>query len=1431
MRKFTGDRAMTVGFVVLSFALALCQRPGQAMTDTKIDLHVDPVDFLEKVASLWTTTGDLGQVHSSQYSGYLWPMGPFFAALHAIGVSPWLAQRLWLGLIFAISAWGVLRLMDVVAGRPRGVAHVVAAAVYVVNPYTAVFAARATVVLLGYAALPWLLVVVSRGVRAVRDAGGWRDWRMWLAPAAFALILTSIGGGVNAAVVGWMLVGPLVLMIYEPLVGTVRWRDSAIFGLQVGLLGMLASLWWILPLLAHVSYGVDYLQFTEQPNSIWATNSTTEALRLMAYWTSYFGVGFYGAQRPLFSESATLLFNPFLVGASLLVPALAIAGLLWSRRFRYTPFLLLVLLVGLAIEVAGFPSGTPIRQGMEWVYNEIFVLRFMRTTQKAAPLVAIGIAGLLGLGFQLAWTRLRALPGPRARWLAPLGVSAALAGLIALAALPLTRGSTPDSQITWDRIPQPWLQAGRDLDRELPPNSRAMVLPGQIFAYYRWGGTVDAILPRLTDKPVVVRYETPYSDPHASDLLTTVDGLVQQKRLLPGQLEPLLGLMGVRAVITGSDDDISRGGALAASDAAVELAGQGLSRPARDYGPVRTVAPAKKEFGPGRPLPQVRRYDLPAGRGLVDVEPLDPATIVDGSAAGLAGLAAFGALPESTPIFYAGDLTAAQIRRQAARGTEVVITDSNRRRAFIPTNTQQNVGRTLRTDEPFNEDAALINPFPARGSDAETVAVLKGARSISAPEGGGPLAFPEKAAVAAFDGDSSTMWTDRFLRPDQRWLEIEFDRPRDVPYVDLLPIRDWRGVEKKVEVNGVRATLGRGYTRVPLDQRDVERVRVRLTEVDQSDAEPKGSGGFREIRIPGVRAHQMLRPPLLASAALAGRDLRRTALTYLFERTTGDQPRRRDRHTGSPLIELLPNRQDAEKQIDRLVFAPTARSYSVDAWVSPSVDARDPTFDRLAGLDSPFAFDSSSRFHNLPRHRASSAFDGRLDTSWVSIWEPPSAPDPWISWEGDAPMTVSRLTVTAPEQVVRRPTEVRVSGGGQTTPPLRVSAAGAVTLPRPIRARRLRLTVLKARFPADATRMERTTRAIGIASLEVPGLRPVNVPTDGPLRAGCGSVRMRAASKTVALRPRGSVRDLDAGRPLRAGSCAGPARLGDDVQRIGSLPGPFSVDLLRLSSPAPVPADRPAGGGKVVDPGKLGSSSLEGATVSLDGPSWLTLGQSYSKGWRATCDGRSLGASRPMNGYANGWRAPGDCRRVAFAFEPQDTARQGYVISAVVCLLLAAFLVAGWLASRGRERDSAAPPPLRDERAAGMALPRAAAIALALTIPLALLFALRTSVFISPVLTFILWRGVGARVLIAIAAALLGVVVPVLYAVVSPRDRGGYNFEYSVELIRAHWVGVLAFVLLGAACWRMVAAARSARPGRAQPAGRSISANRTARAE
>jgi hypothetical protein len=52
------------------------------------------------------------------------------------------------------------------------------------------------------------------------------------------------------------------------------------------------------------------------------------------------------------------------------------------------------------------------------------------------------------------------------------------------------------------------------------------------------------------------------------------------------------------------------------------------------------------------------------------------------------------------------------------------------------------------------------------------------------------------------------------------------------------------------------------------------------------------------------------------------------------------------------------------------------------------------------------------------------------------------------------------------------------------------------------------------------------------------------------------------------------------------------------------------------------------------------------------------------------------------------------------------------------------------------------------------------------------------------------------------------VAVPVAYLVTDPRNQGGYNFNYSVELIGAHWLGVAAVILLGLAVWMTLSAAR-----------------------
>jgi arabinofuranan 3-O-arabinosyltransferase len=1429
-RRLPSDRAITLGFIAFAFALAFWQHPGWATADTKIDLHVDPGRFLSQVAAAWAPTTDLGEVHSAQYSGYLWPMGPFFAVLHAAGLGAWVIERIWIGLMLSLSVWGLLRLLDALIGRRRGVAHVVAGAFYLLNPYVTVFTARTTITLLGYAALPWLLLITHHGVRTINPARGWRGWsrwRPWWWAGAFALVLTSSGGGVNAAVVGWMLVGPLVLLLYEPAVGTVRWRDSAGFLVRVGVLGVLASLWWIVPVLVHVKYGIDFLQFTEQPGTIWGTNSITESLRLMGYWTSYIGVGF-GISRPFFSDGGALLFNPLVVGASLVVPALAVAGFVRARRLSYGPFLLLLVVVGVAIETAGFPDGTPVRGTMDWIYHHIFVLSFMRTTNKAAPLVAVGVASLLGIGFAHALRRIRGLDEIRWRRAGLVAAPVALAALIVLAALPLIRGQAIDTQLSYKRIPAAWTQAAQGLDRTLPANSRAMVLPGQIFAYYTWGGTLDAILPRLTSKPVAVRYETPYSDLHAVDLLTTIDDLVQQNRLVPGELVPLLRLIGARAMITGADDDISRSGALAPAAAAQVLARQRLAAPSHSYGPVTEHPPADGDLGPGALLPQVRRYDIAPGRGIVGVDPVADPTIVDGSARSLAAMSAFGTLPSTGAILYASDQSSGQMHALAAGGANLVVGDSNRRQEYLPESTQQNEGATLPAGTPIPVGAAEIDPFPDPGTNGQTVAALEGARYLRTPVQPGELQFPETGPIAAFDGRLQSGWVaDRNLPVADRWMEVGFTAPRAVPYVDVYPFDDRHGTVTEIDVNGIHHEVGPGWTRIPLHLRSVGALRFTIDGLRQPPTGLAGAGGLREIRIPGFHVRQWLRAPVVVARDLAGTDLRHDGLTYVFERTTGDDPFARNPDGTNTLLDQPTDRGDAEQQIQRIVFAPAARTYTASAWVHTAVSSPDSTLDRLAGYRGADRFDSSSRFDDRPAYRASSAFaraaGSGARTGWIAFDRGSAAPAPWIGWSTPRPLRVSRLRLTPSSAAVRRPTRVRLSWPGGQTGSLEVGPGGDVTLPRPVSAASFRITVVASVYPSGIRARQRHVQAVGIGAVTVPGLAPPAITTTGRLQGSCGSVAISVGGVRVPLVVEGTVGQLDSGQPMAARGC-GVVHMGAGVQHITSLPRTFSVDLLRLASAAPSPVTSPPSSpGRVVDPGRIGDSSVDGVRVALTTPSWLVLGESYDAGWRATCNGHSLGAPRVVDGYANGWLAPAGCTRVAFTFGPQSGVNKSYVVSGVACALILLLLAVG--AFRGptvhaprpapagptpgpapADLPAGATPPAAGERRARRSLPAAAALGLALAIPLGYLFAIRAGAALFVLVTLVLWRGFETRTLILAAAALLGLAVPAAYVIAQPHNQGGYGFGYATQTIGAHWLGVAAVVLLALALWRIIRA-------------------------
>ena len=106
-----------------------------------------------------------------QNIGYLFPMGPYYWLMDAVGVPDWVAQRLWLGTISVAAALGARWLFLLLGTRRWGA--LAGALVYLLTPYQLAFTARFSVMLLAWAALPWL---VGLTMRAVRD-GGWRDPR------------------------------------------------------------------------------------------------------------------------------------------------------------------------------------------------------------------------------------------------------------------------------------------------------------------------------------------------------------------------------------------------------------------------------------------------------------------------------------------------------------------------------------------------------------------------------------------------------------------------------------------------------------------------------------------------------------------------------------------------------------------------------------------------------------------------------------------------------------------------------------------------------------------------------------------------------------------------------------------------------------------------------------------------------------------------------------------------------------------------------------------------------------------------------------------------------------------------------------------------------------------------------------------------------
>ncbi|MFI5054361.1 MAG: alpha-(1-_3)-arabinofuranosyltransferase family protein, partial [Acidimicrobiia bacterium] len=267
-----------IGYLLLAglaYVPVMLTAPGRVVADTKSYLYLDPGRLLERATSMWDPNIGMGTV-THQNIGYLFPMGPFFWVFHTLGVPAWVSQRIWLGSILFLAGLGVLFLMRTLHVHGPGVP--VAVLLFMLTPYSLDFASRISVLLLPFAALPWMLALV---IRALRDDGGWRY------PAIFAIVVQVVGG-VNATALVFAGLAPVLWIIYAAAISReVRGRQALVVVGKVALLTILASLWWIAGLSLQSGYGINVLKYTETLETVSRASIASEVLRGLGYWFFY----------------------------------------------------------------------------------------------------------------------------------------------------------------------------------------------------------------------------------------------------------------------------------------------------------------------------------------------------------------------------------------------------------------------------------------------------------------------------------------------------------------------------------------------------------------------------------------------------------------------------------------------------------------------------------------------------------------------------------------------------------------------------------------------------------------------------------------------------------------------------------------------------------------------------------------------------------------------------------------------------------------------------------------------------------------------------------------------------------------------------------------------------------------------------------------
>lgn len=975
MRGIQRPSRTTLASVALYGLILLCafaEQFGRTTTDTKASLVSDPAGWLRATFTLWNGGESLGHLQNQAY-GYLFPMGPFFAGLHGLGIPLWVVERLWSVTLIVLACEGARLVARQVGIRPWPAWF--AGVCYALSPRMLSEVGVRSAEMDPTALLPWVLLpvlLVLRGRISERTGA-------LLSASAFLC-----SGAVN----GTATLAPLplvaIVMIWGIRRGLARRR---LLVWWVGLIG-LVSLWWVSALLHLQGNSPPFFDYVEDARTTTATTGFDSTLRGMSYWVGYLTTG----GQPTWPAAWALAFDGLLVLGTGVVAVASIVGLArWRSPWR-TPFLISAAL-GLVCITIGHTSTellqSPLAPSVQRLLDHPFAL--LRNVTKIDPILRLPMAIGFGVALQALGERARHRAKKR-RWRPIVAVPAGLIVALVCSAQPVFALNLRTDG--WTQVPSYWTQAADWLARAPKPQA-SWIVPGSGFAIQSWGATFDEPMSMVGRTPWVSRTQAPLVPAATLRLLDGLESTVNDGIGSPN-LDEILTRLGIGYVVVRHD--LASGAEQISTTSLVSLA---LSR---SRGLRRVATFGQDPLGPRIEIYRVLTPGGPEGFTVTPVsdvitvasDPADVLAAVDrGLVSGLGAMVVRGDSGWNQPAQIVGDGDQLRVRQFGL--------------------SQFAEGAVLSTGEPRHSERTVQNYPAAPGASPVTARYLgidyvDASSSQGYTSGFGPV-LPEDVPFSAVDGDPRTSWRSAALTdPRGQWLEVHLAQRHLLGTIRLTSqgVRAWRIDAGSLSVTA-QTDPQTGVAQLSLPGVSASVVRVTAVDVDAH----VGQISISELAMDGLPAQRTLVIPRVPTAdgvdflLHAAPETRPCVPTVLGPDC--DPLRYRPSEEGLGIDRTITVDQAGQWALFGSVIART--NFAPDQLITPRADA---------------TLHASSTYFGDPGVSARMAYDDNAATSWIAA---PTDRTPTLSVTFARPRTVNRIVVETPAPPAVAPTQAMLIAG------------------------------------------------------------------------------------------------------------------------------------------------------------------------------------------------------------------------------------------------------------------------------------------------------------------------------------------------------------------------------------------------------------------